>query len=217
MALYTYTHENYILRLTGDREGALGNARQAAEITSSLGEPPAQAGLASLAWCDAYLLDSRPEEAISAAREALKNFERAERANQGPSLAMLATAQLESGDVHAALETADSAIVSCRRSSRANFEVIAHGVRARALLRRDGAAAREAAEAAFTAAAALIEQSGAQLLAPALCEWRAELAAVLGDAAARTQLLREAEQRFAAIGAPLRAERIGRLLSAPMQ
>ena len=59
---------------------------------------------------------------------------------------------------------------------------------ARALLRRDGPAARDAAEAALACAAALIQSTGARTLAPALCEWRAELAAVLGDDETRVRL-----------------------------
>jgi len=68
--------------------------------------------------------------------------------------------------------------------------------------------AREPAEAALAEAAALIERSGAKLLAPALCEWRAELAAVLGEDGAREQLLREAQRLYEEIGAPRQAERL---------
>jgi hypothetical protein len=64
----------------------------------------------------------------------------------------------------------------------------------RALLRRDGPPARDAAEAALVSAAELIERCGVRTLTPALCEWRAELAAVLGDDATREQLLRQAHQ-----------------------
>ena len=73
----------------------------------------------------------------------------------------------------------------------------------------DGAAARDAAEAALAEAAALIEQTGATSLAPALCEWRAELAAVLGDDAARADLLCQAQEGYEAIGAPRHAARLG--------
>jgi hypothetical protein len=55
--------------------------------------------------------------------------------------------------------------------------------------------------------------TGATTLAPAVCEWRAELAEVLGDQPRRTRLLREAEQGDAVIGAPLQAERIARELA----
>ena len=65
-----------------------------------------------------------------------------------------------------------------------------------------------AAEAALAKAAALIERTGAKTLAPALCEWRAELAAVLGDDVTRAQLLRQAELGYQEIGAPGHAQRL---------
>ena len=115
---------------------------------------------------------------------------------------------LKAGDLTSAIATAAEAIELCHRSLRAAYEAAAHGVRARALLRRDGAGARDAAETALGEAAALIERTGAKLLAPALCEWRAELAGVLGNAAERDALLREALRLYEEIGAPLRAARL---------
>jgi hypothetical protein len=53
------------------------------------------------------------------------------------------------------------------------------------LLRRDGAAARGAAQAALDTVADLVERTGALLLAPALAEWRAELAGLMGCEAQR--------------------------------
>jgi hypothetical protein len=120
----------------------------------------------------------------------------------------LAGALLESGDPSAALPVAEQAIALCRRSLPGPHEAIAHGVLARALLRRDGATAREAVEAALANAAALIERTGARTLGPALCEWRAELAAVLGEDETRDQLLRQAEKLYEEIGAPLHAARL---------
>ena len=76
------------------------------------------------------------------------------------------------------------------------------------MLRRDGAAAGDVVEAALDRAAALIERTGARTLAPALCEWRAELAAVLGDDATQKQLLQQAEQGYAEIGAPGHVQRL---------
>ncbi len=52
-----------------------------------------------------------------------------------------------------------------------------------------------------------------RLRVPSLCESRAELAGVVGDEPRRQELLREAQQRYAEIGAPLHAERIGREIS----
>jgi len=96
---------------------------------------------------------------------------------------------------------------------RVGYEARARWVLARSILRGDGAPAREAAEAALASAATLIERTGAKTLAPALCEWRAELAAVLGDDVTRVQLLRQAQQGYAEIGAPGHAERVARLLA----
>ena len=59
----------------------------------------------------------------------------------------------------------------------------------------------------------MIERTGAKTFAPALCEWRAELAAVLGDEATRTELLQQAQQGYDEIGAPGHAERVARLLA----
>jgi hypothetical protein len=76
------------------------------------------------------------------------------------------------------------------------------------LLRLGGATALEPAEAALDKAAALIERTGASTLAPALLEWRAELAKVLSNNALQQRLLREAQQGYEAMGAPLHAQRI---------
>jgi hypothetical protein len=138
---------------------------------------------------------------------------RVEKFQAGASAALLAEALLQSSDPSAALAAAEEAITLCRRSERGNYEAAAHGVIARALLRRDGPAARDPAEAALASAAELIERTGATTLAPSLCEWRAELAAVLGDEATRVDRLRQAHRLYEQIGAPLQAERIGRLLS----
>jgi hypothetical protein len=57
---------------------------------------------------------------------------------------LLAEALLQAGDLSAAQSAAAEAIALCRRSLRGTFEATAHGVLARALLRRDGPTAREA-------------------------------------------------------------------------
>jgi hypothetical protein len=66
-----------------------------------------------------------------------------------------------------------------------------------------------AGEAATTLAAALLERRPS----PPPCEWRAELANVLGDDATRKQLLQEARRGYDEIGAPGHAGRIRRQLS----
>ena len=197
-----------------DAERALASARQLEEISRKLGDPPSLVAYAQFAFALAHLAAGRVADAIAAARSALDLMGRVEKFQAGMSAALLAEALLQAGDPSAALTAADEAIAFCRRSERGNYEAAAFGVIARALLRRDGAPARDAAEAALANAAALIERTGAKTLAPALCEWRAELAAVLGDDTRRVQLLREAQQGYDGIGAPGHAERIGRQLSA---
>jgi hypothetical protein len=103
----------------------------------------------------------------------------------GRSTLVIAEALLAAGELPAALATAREAIAICRRWLRGNFEAEALGVVARALLRIHGREARGAAEAALDEAAALVERTGARTLAPTLWEWRAELAAVLGDSAGK--------------------------------
>src|SRR6185295_2179428 len=139
------------------------------------------------AFASAHLAAGRIADAIEAARSALDLMGRVEKFQAGASAALLAEALLQAGDPSAALIAAEEAIALCRRSERGNYEAAANGVIARARLRCDGAAARDAAEAALASAAALIERTGAKTLAPALCEWRAELAAALGDEVKRAQ------------------------------
>ena len=155
-----------------------------------------------------------PEEwcrcSIESARTSLHFHGIANKAAEGWSATLLAEALLAAGDLSGAASAAEEAIGLCRRSLRGHNEAEAHGILARALLRRDGAAARDAAESALANAAALIERTGAKAFAPALCEWRAELAAVLGDEVTRAQLLRQAQQGYEEIGAPGHAERLAR-------
>ena len=110
-------------------------------------------------------------DAIEPARASLHLHSLANKANAGWSATLLAEVLLAAGDLSAAQSAAEEAIALCRRSLRGHSEAAAHGILARALLRRDGAAAREAAEAALDAASALIARTGAKTLAPALCEW----------------------------------------------
>ncbi len=189
-----------------DADLALSRASQLAEMSRT----PMMIALTQLAFGYAHLAAGRAEDAIEAARAASDLHRRVDKANAGASAMVLAEALLHAGDLSASQSAAEKAIALCRRSQRGIQEAVAHGVLARALLRRHGASARDAAEAALASAAELIERTGAKTLAPALCEWRAELAAVLGDDAMRDQLLRQAEQLYEEIGAPLHAARLAK-------
>jgi adenylate cyclase len=192
-------------------ERALASARQIEELSERLGTP-SLAAYSPLTFAFAHLAAGRVADAIEGAQASLERLRRIEKFQAGMAAEILAEAWLEAGDPAAARAAAEEAIELSRRSERLQYEAAAHGVLARALLRSDGAAAREAAEAALERAAALIEQSGAKLLAPSLAEWRAELAAALGDDAAHEALLREAQQGYHAVGAPNHAARIAGIL-----
>jgi adenylate cyclase len=213
MAGYAFLYAAEAYYHAHDAERTLACARQLDEISRALGEPPILVVYAEFAHALAHLAAGRIPDAIAAARSVLDRMGRVEKFQAGMAAALLAEALLQAGDLSAALSAAEEAIALCRRSQRGNYEAAAHGVIARALLRRDGPADRDAVEAALASAAQLIERTGAKTLAPALCEWRAELAAVLGEGAARERLLREAEQLHRKIGAPLRAERVARELA----
>lgn len=177
----------------GDAEQALTAATQHAEMASGLGEVPYMFARTQLAFGFAHLLAGRTTEAIDCARAALEVHTRVEQTLAGMSATLLAEALLAAGDLSAAEAAATEAIARCRRTQRGNYEAIAHGVLARALLHRDGVAARTAVESELDHAAQLIERTGASSLAPFLLEWRAELAASLGDEITREQLLQQAE------------------------
>jgi hypothetical protein len=192
---------------THDGDRAIASARQFEEIRRRLGNPALNA-YTQRALAHAHLAAGRAADAIEPASAALDFHRRVDKQHAGPAATLLAEALLEAGDPSAAQSAAAEAIALCQRSLCGNYEAEAHGVMARALLRRDGALARDAAEAALASAAALIERSGARTLAPALCEWRAELAGVLGDDVTREELLREAQQGYEEIGAPRHAQRL---------
>ncbi len=196
----------------GDAERALASARQTEEISRKLGGYTNMTAVVQQAFACAHLATGRAGDAIEAARGALEVCSRVERQLAGACAAMLAEALLLGGDLADAQAAAEDAITRCRRSLRAPYEAQAHGVLARVLLRRDGRGACDAAAAALAQAAALIERSGATTLAPALCEWHAELSTVLGDDAARTQRLRQAQQGYGEIGASGHAARLAKEL-----
>ena len=118
------------------------------------------------------------------------------------------SALLRSVGLPAAESAAESAIAHCERLAWGASEIEAHGILARALLRREGAAASKRVTIELNIAANLLKKTGAMEMSPHLLEWRAELAAVLGDEASRTLLLKQAIEAFESIGAPLQAARL---------
>jgi tetratricopeptide (TPR) repeat protein len=200
----------------GDADRSFASARQA-ELNSRALDSSGLAAIVHLAVGYAHLAAGRAADAVIAAGNALELLRKTDKVRAGEAAALVAEALLQAGDLSATQLAADEAIAICRRSLRGVYEAVAHGVLARVLLRRDGAAARDAVEAELALAAALIERTGARTLLPALCEWRAELAAVLGKGSMREQLLCEARDLYEQSGAPLQAQRVGRLPSESAQ
>ena len=156
----------------------LAAARRVEDITRTVGEPPNIGGYAAVTFGYAHLMAERALDATASARVAFEYLQRSDRPWSESATALLAEALLAAGELSAAEAAAGEAITWCRRTRGGNYEAIAHGVMARALLRRDGIAVRAAIETALDNAASLIDRTGARTFAPALLEWRAELAAV---------------------------------------
>ena len=201
LAVFARCHSTEAHYHAHDPQAAMERARQAEQISHKLGEPPMIAARVHQAFGYAHLAAGRAADAVTAARAALAIHRRVDQTSAGPSAALLAEALLAAGEFDAAQAAATEAITSCQYSLRANYEAIAQGVLARALLRRDGAAARDVAQTALDAAAALVERTGARLLAPALARWRAEFCTVLGDEGGRQHWVGEAARGNAEMGA----------------
>ena len=123
-----------------DADRALASARQVEEISRRLGEPPVLVAATQLAFGYAHLAAGRAADAIEPARASLDLHGRVEQGECGhvrgaPGRGPAAGRR----SVGRASPRRSEAIALCRRSLRGNFEAAAHGVLARALLRRDGA------------------------------------------------------------------------------
>ena len=193
------------------RAGDAERTHAGAELAEAAAHSLESAGLVAqslLVRGYAHLLAGRIAEAVINSRAALEIYQRTDRVRCGEAAAFLAECLLAAGDLARAQTAAEEAIIICRRSLRRGYEIVAHGVLARALLRQHGVAARTAVEAELALAADLIERTGARTFLPSLLEWRAEVAGVLGLAEARLQFLQQAQAVFGEIGAPLQAKRI---------
>jgi len=191
----------------GDAERALEEARRAFELGQPLGGRALGIGTHALGF--AHLTTGRWEEAVHAALSSVETLLEHEK---GWGLGIAAEAYLGAGRLVEAEQRAEQAIALCRKSLRRQYEIDAHRVRALSVLRSQGAAARSEIETALAEAESLIEQTGAQVLAPRLHEARAEWARALGDEATRQRHLHEAHGLYTEMGATGHAERLAREL-----
>jgi tetratricopeptide (TPR) repeat protein len=202
-----------IARLVGDTASATSYARleiEHFEKTGPQGPRPRAGALVRLGA--AHVLRREWLEAIDVLEQALGVARQHALVSEGDVLAHLALAQLGSGDVRKARETAlEAAALTAKRGNKLH-EPHARIVLARVLIQSDGPTARSAIEAELDRAEALIEEMGARLLAPLALEERARLARLFGDEAGFERELREAQRLYTEMGATGHAERLAREL-----
>jgi len=213
MIVFARSYAADACRYAGLADQALVHAQHAQGVARDLGNTDGMVAFAHMGLCQAHLVAGRAAEAIKSARAALDRHRRVERQLEGVSALLLAESLLMAGDWAVTIRAAEEAISICKRTARGMSEAIAHGVRARALIRLDGANALDAAEATLTEVVTLIKRTGATTLNPSLLEWRAEIAEIKGDTSMREQLLRQASEGYRRIGAPKHAERLSKELN----
>jgi tetratricopeptide (TPR) repeat protein len=200
--------------IVGDAEIGLGPSRRSIEISEKIGSPYSRvlayyrlgnSLVAARRWPEAI---ETLEHALAIARERRTALER-----EAGMVSCLAEACLGAGDMARARALAEDAVGLGQRIGVPMDIVYAQRMLARVLLAQEGAAAATAVRAALSETERLIEEIGATSLAPLILLERAELARLEGDAGLRERTLREAQRRFAELGAPVRVREIEALLA----
>ncbi len=125
-------------------------------------------------------------------------------------LSTLAETLAQLGEGSRARETAREAIVAAEATGQS--AIPAHMALARVLRWADGLESEGPIGAALDRIVELIDEFGARVYRPQVCEERAELALLRGDRAARTREQREALRLYTEMGATGHAERLAREL-----
>jgi adenylate cyclase len=198
--------------LVGDTASATSYARLEIEHFERTGARGAHAG-ALVRLGAAHVLRRDWPEAIDVLEQALGVARQRTLAQEASALAHLAMAQLGSGDVRKARETAAEAVALAAKRGAKLREPYARIVLSRVLMQSDGPVARSAIEAELDRAVALIHETGARALAPLVHEERARLARMLDDEPGCERGLREAHRLFTELGAAGHAERLARELA----
>jgi adenylate cyclase len=193
----------------GDRDAGLPAAQRAVELAERFGSPYSRIG-AHQRLGTALTLDGQGGAAIAALEHALGLMRQCGTGLEREALALasLAEAVLVAGDLARAHELVDEALTVSGRIGAVMDEIFARRALARVLLAREGAKAARAIAEALDGAERLIEQAGALSYRPLVLLERAELARLVGDAAARRRVLAEAHRVFTEIGATGHAERL---------
>ena len=123
-------------------------------------------------------------------------------------LSALAQAYLALGDLDKSRHWAERGLSVCREGGHGLDASGVHLAMARLLLHPEVNGSREDIEAEIEPAEALVRESGARGLLPAVLEVRAELARREGDETEVEQLLREAHRLYSEMGASGHAQRL---------
>ena len=207
-------NQSTLASLYGDVHAALAHASRAFQIAESAGTAFNRVW-ARLVLGAAQVLDGQWTSAVETLEQSLAI---AADVRTGVfyrpfTLAELSRAFLGLGDGSRARATAEEAVAAAAHQGTRLYAIYANLALAHALLRTEGAAARDAIETALGKAVTLIEETGARGRLPFVHVERAELAGLGGDRPARERELREAARLFAQMGAMARAEEVARKLA----
>ncbi len=187
----------------GDPEGALHAAREAVEAGERVGTR--ERSIAYLALAEAHAAAGEWDRARDAAERALSIDERG--ASYLMSLNALTEICIETGDYRRAAEGVTEARTLGQRPGQ-RHELEGKLAQARLLLRAEGLAAADRAEAILAELRDTCETLGARLLLPRIDLETAELARLRGDDTARERALRQAHRLYTEMGATGHVERM---------
>jgi len=201
------------MELAGGGQDALQHALQAQEIAERIGGAFSR-GLAWRFRGMAHLLRAEWREAIGSLEQALATWRPREVGLEAEpqAVTMLARAHLGLGATQAALETAEEAVSLAVDRGTAGYEIEARLALVEVLRTSSGIDAAGAIEEHLGRAQALLGVTCARSQEPRIhAEW-GELARLRGDDETRERELHEARRLFEAIGAPILAERMVRMV-----
>jgi tetratricopeptide (TPR) repeat protein len=194
---------------SGAGGSALEQARCGLEVAERTGSPFSQ--VVALAYLGrAYALRRQWPEAVAALSRSLERarLRRTGLETEAGTLADLAEARLETGELEEALRLANEAVTLAQRRGLALDECAANRVLARTLLESARGSRRRVARRHLERALELARDAGARALEPAIQQGLAELARLEGNVPARFAALANALELYREIGAAEHAERL---------
>jgi hypothetical protein len=211
LSVHVYTVESH--EIAGDAEAAMAHAREGLALAERIGSPMGLVYAYEMLGMAYVLRDAMPE-AKGWLERALRLVRESRIALRHEPYILTSLAEAEAGleEFAQARATAQRAIALSRQYHAGMTEMRGLLALARALLRSQDAEAHGEIEEALTATAGLVEASGFLAYQPLIHVERAELARQRGDEGGRERELRQAEQLFSEMGAPIRVAQITREL-----